>query len=289
MPLSDPSPDPGLFGHGSVTWEVTRLPTAVLCVFAAAISQVGHPLVAQGAVDYSVVRADPFGRLRRTFLWVATVVYGTTVEARQACAEINAIHRRVRGVLPPGSATANVRAGEHYDATAAELHLGLYFWLIHALIVTHETFVGPLTEAKRDQLVEEWRAVPPLTGVPVELLPHRYVEVCTWLEKHTDESAGGRIVPGPGSAQILDGIRHPPGTPLWARLPWRAWMFLSAGLMPTRMRQGYGISWGRGRALLFALSAALMRRLGSPLIGRVCPVPAYVWAQSRVRGVDTVP
>jgi uncharacterized protein (DUF2236 family) len=117
IPLRDPTPDPGLFGPGSVTWTVMREPLLLLGGGRALLLQAAHPLVAQGAIDHSTYATDPFGRLQRTIHWVTMVSFGTTAEARTASEAVNRLHRSVRGRLPRRHATTSVAAGTPYQAS----------------------------------------------------------------------------------------------------------------------------------------------------------------------------
>jgi uncharacterized protein (DUF2236 family) len=228
-----------------------------------------------------VVFDRPFTRLRHTFIWVLLVVYGTRREAQEACARINAIHEGVVGTVPPESATANVPAGTPYRANDPLLQLGLYLALVVALVDTHERFVGPISAERKDRIVQEWGAVLPLTGVPTEHWPRTYAGVLAWLARERDEAAGGQIVPGPGSRVVMGGIRRPPGTPLWARVPWRVWMFLTAGLMDPGLRERYGLPWSPAHAAVFRAMGWLGRHGGSRAARVLVPVPAYEWARYR--------
>ena len=63
IPIADPDPDPGVFGPGSVTWEVMAEPLLMLGAGRALLMQAAHPLVAEGAIEHSSYATDPFGRL----------------------------------------------------------------------------------------------------------------------------------------------------------------------------------------------------------------------------------
>ena len=95
MPLRDPAQDPGLFGPDSVTWLVMREPRLLLAAGRALLLQAANPLVAQGAIEHSTYRTDPYGRLERTVRWVTVVCFGTTQEAERISGRVNGLHRPV--------------------------------------------------------------------------------------------------------------------------------------------------------------------------------------------------
>src|SRR6266567_975371 len=76
--------DLGLFGPDSVTWKVHAEPIIGLAGLRALCLQSLHPRAIAGVMQNSGYRADPWGRLERTVIYVATVVYGTTAQARAA-------------------------------------------------------------------------------------------------------------------------------------------------------------------------------------------------------------
>src|ERR1017187_8575401 len=117
MPIRDPTPDPGLFGPGSVTWVVMREPRLLLAAGRALLLQAANPLVAQGAIEHSTYKSDPYGRLERTVRWVTIVCFGTTQEAERVSGRVSSLHRPVSGLLPAGNGTSRVPAGTPYSAS----------------------------------------------------------------------------------------------------------------------------------------------------------------------------
>ncbi len=90
--------DLGLFGPGSVSWRVHHEPILALAGLRALYLQSLHPQAIAGVAQNSRYREDPFGRLNRTGVYIATVIYGTTAEAETAGRRLRAIHARMRAV-----------------------------------------------------------------------------------------------------------------------------------------------------------------------------------------------
>ncbi len=65
--------------------------------------QMLHPHALQGVLDHSNFRADMHGRLRRTARFMAVTTFGHRDAADAAIAQVNRIHRQVKGQLPDGS------------------------------------------------------------------------------------------------------------------------------------------------------------------------------------------
>ena len=279
LPISDRSPDPGLFGPGSMTWRVMREPLLILGGGRALLLQAAHPLVAQGAIDHSTYATDPFGRLHRTLTWVTAVTFGTTREARAASRVVNRQHAAVAGTLPLGAATERVPSGAAYTGRDPELLRWVHATFVDTMLTTHDAFVGGLDEADRDTFVREWHVVGRLMGVPVRLLPTSAAD----LRAYVAETVGsGAAHPGAGSRRVADTVLRPPLPPA-LRAGFDAVAFATVGLLPAELRRGYGITWTPAHALAHAgLRIALRgtRRMPGPL--RSSPVADF--AERRARG-----
>lgn len=165
MPLRDRTPEAGLFGPGSVTWRVIREPILVVGGARALLLQTAHPLVAEGAIDHSTYRSDPYGRLLRTLEWVAVCSFGTTAEAQAACRQVNRRHARVKGRLTRGHSTAEHRPESEYTARNPELLRWVHACFVDTLLVAHDALIGGLDDRERDRMVREWNGVAALMGV----------------------------------------------------------------------------------------------------------------------------
>ena len=78
-----------------------REPRLLLAAGRALLLQAANPLVAQGAIEHSTYKSDPYGRLERTVRWVTVVCFGTTQEAERVSGRVNGLHRTRLG-KPPG-------------------------------------------------------------------------------------------------------------------------------------------------------------------------------------------
>ncbi len=283
FPISDPSPDPGLFGPGSVTWRVMAEPRMMFGAGRALLMQAAHPLVAEGAINHSAYASDPFGRFGRTVEWVTVMCYGTTAEARQAARHVNRLHDAVEGRLARAHGTPAVRAGSHYSGRDPQLLRWVLATFVDTMLVTHDAFVGGLSEGERDGFVREWHAVAALMGVPRRSLWASRAELSRYVERE-QHAQRGTARPGDGSRLVAQTVLHPPVSVAAMRPAWAAVTFATVGLLPGEMRRAYGVRWtpahvAAHRALSLGLRSgrvALPRRL------RVSPV--YDLALARVEG-----
>ncbi|MGI8847811.1 MAG: oxygenase MpaB family protein [Candidatus Dormibacteria bacterium] len=278
-PLRDTAKEPGLFGPHSVTWRVLATPLLVLGGSRALLMQVANPLVAQGVLDHSNVREDPFRRLTNTVTWVYTVAFGTGAEADRAIRRLRAVHERVRGTLAPENATVAYRAGTPYAASHPTLMLWVHATLIDSMLVLHESLLSPLSIGDGNRFVREWNPVAERLGVDATSLWQTREGMRAYIAA---ELSSGRVTPGEGSREVADTILESPlpGAP---GLVWPMLHLFSIALLGDRLRDGYGLEWNAAqrvahRALRGLVSGVL--RL-TPAQMRSAKVATYAGRRTR--------
>jgi uncharacterized protein (DUF2236 family) len=281
LPITDTSPDPGLFGPGTVTWTVMKEPVLILGGGRALLMQAAHPLIAQGAIDHSTYATDPFGRLDRTLVWVVSVTFGTRREARAASREVNRLHAAVTGTLPAAEATDKVPALTAYTAKHPDLLIWVHATFVDTMLATHDAFVGTLSEAERDTFVREWHAVARLMGVPSRGLWRDAGELHDYIR---DQVECGPVRPGPGSRRVAQTVVHPPLPTRALRPAWEAVAFATVGLLPAAVRRGYGITWTPAHEAAHGALSMSLRAARAVLPERVRSSPVHDFAQARVAG-----
>jgi uncharacterized protein (DUF2236 family) len=252
--LADHSDDPGLFGPESVTWRLAREPFLLVGGGRALLMQVAHPLVAQGVVDHSDYQHDPFGRLVRTVRWLVAVTFGTTAEARDASTGLRQVHSAVRGTLAAPNATPDLPAGTAYSAHDPELSRWVLATIVHSMLATYTAMVQPLHSDEADRFVREWRAVAPLVAVrardtwPTAQSLHDYVE-------HQVRA----LQPVAASRDAARVVLRPPLPSRALRPATASVAFLTAGLLPPKLRRAYGLRWTPVEAVAHRAACAGLR------------------------------
>ena len=280
LPITDTAADPGLFGPDSVTWRVMREPRLILGGGRALLMQAAHPMVAQGAIDHSTYATDPWGRLNRTMEWVTRVCFGTTAEAVRATEFINRLHTRVKGSLPAAHTTARIGTGKRYTAMSPKLLLWVHASFVETMLVSHDAFVGGLTDTDRDTFVREWHAVARLLGVPQSLLWEDAAAMRHYVAAQVTE---GEVMPGTGSKLVAQTVLRPPLPNVALRPAFAAAAFMTLGLVPPPVRRGYGVLWTPAHATTHrALSAWMRSERAIPK--RLLETPVYDFALARARG-----
>ncbi len=281
MPLKDPETDPGLFGPGSVTWRVMREPRLLFAAGRALLLQAANPLVAQGAIDHSTYKTDPYGRLERTVRWVTIVCFGTVREAERVSRRVTGLHGRVSGTLPAANATARIPAGTPYSADDPELLRWVHASFVDTMLAAHDALVGGLDRRERDAFVSEWDAVATLMGLSAD----RCWPTAAALRRYIDTQVKrGDALPGAGSREVAETVLHPPVRSPLLRPGTETLAFIASGLLPADLRRGYGIAWTPAHTAAFATLARSMRLATAALPRRLRISPVYDLAVARSEG-----
>jgi uncharacterized protein (DUF2236 family) len=281
LPLRDPAPDPGLFGPDSVTWVVMREPRLMLAAGRALLLQAANPLVAQGAIEHSTYRSDPYGRLERTVRWVTVVCFGTTREAERVSARVNSLHRPVSGTLPAANATSRVAAGTTYSASDPRLLRWVHASFVDTMLAAHDSLVGSLSSAERDAFVREWDVVARLMGLPRRRCWPDAAALRGYVER---EVRRGQALPGAGSREVAETVLHPPVTSPLLRPGMDTLAFISTGLLPSELRRGYGLLWTPAHAASFSALTRSLRLTAPAMPRRLRVSPVYDLALARSEG-----
>jgi uncharacterized protein (DUF2236 family) len=283
LPITDRARDPGLFGPSSVTWRVMAEPVLMLGAGRALLMQAAHPLVAEGAIEHSTYRTDPYGRFERTVEWVTVVCFGTTAEARRACRHVNRLHGAVEGRLKRAHATSVVRGGAAYSGRDVELLRWVLATFVDTMLVAHDAFVGDLAEADSDRFVREWHAVAALMGVPAPSLWRTRSQLSGYVQAQLEASSGA-AVPGAGSRLVAETVLHPPVASAAMRPGWAVVTFTTVGLLPASTRGAYGIRWTPAHAAAHRAISLWLRTIRVALPRRLKVSPVHDHAMARVAG-----
>lgn len=248
----------GFYGPQSEAWRLNR--EAMLILGAgprALLLQIAHPLVAAGVADHSDFRADPWARLSGTLSSYLRIVYGTAAEARGEIRRLHDLHRGIRGdVLEPGTRD---RHGRRYSALDPDLSLWVHATLVDSTIAAYDAWVERLSRDERARYYTETLPVGLAFGIPASRLPADLDAFEDYLDGML--RPGGPIEVGDLARDLAGSILHPPLGPAVAAagfpfnrlagladaVPSRAygWLFWPAiGLLPERVRAGYGLPWG---------------------------------------------
>jgi uncharacterized protein (DUF2236 family) len=223
--------------------------------------QLAHPMVAAAVADHSDFLADPFGRLWNTLDLTLTVSFGDTEQSRAAAARITGVHRGVVGA----------REGGPYRALDPDLLMWVHATLVDTALVTHERFVGRMSTATRDRYYEEMKRQAVALEVPTESLPATYPDFAAYLattletlqvSEEARKLSRGVLSPGvaPGLVPVIGALR-----------------FVTTGLMPEALREGFGLTWSPMKERLLDSIASGIRVGVIPLL----PLKLRRWPHAR--------
>lgn len=280
----------GLFGPESVSWHVFRENAVLLGGARALLLQLAHPVVATAVAAHSQYDTDPAGRILRTFDTMYTIVFGDRESALAAARRMRLRHVPVRGRLPSG--------GEYHADNPAYL-LWVMATLLDAGLDCYERVVGPLPEAVREAFWTEYRPRFIVFGLPPESTPPTWRAFSDYVRETLE---GPSLVVTPHARRILDallaqapsmhlagmlGLESPRAfSPLDhrpLRILYQEFVRLfAAGMLPPRLRAGYGLTFdaAQERRLSFLLST--LRRVTPRLPARVRYSRFYREALARV-------
>jgi uncharacterized protein (DUF2236 family) len=226
----------------------------------AVLLQVAHPLVAAGVSEHSDYRRDLWRRLLHTLRALCLIAYGTRAEAERAGEAVQQAHARIHGVTR--TQLGRFPAGTPYSASDPELMLWVHATLVEMSLAVYGRFVRPLSAEEAKRYYREMALVAELFGVPAGTVPPTLREFHRYL---ADELAGDTIAvtePARQVASVILGAALP--APMRLLVP--AHRLATAGLLPQRLREEYGLRWSHLHALALPLGARSVRVAAGPVL-----------------------
>lgn len=229
----------------------------------AVLLQVAHPSVAHGVYHHSDFENRPLARLSGTLTYVYGTVYGTGAERERLHAVVRAMHRKVNG---PG-----------YRSLDDDLLLWVAATLCQNAARLYTLVFGGFRDADEYALfLREASVFGTALGMPPEVWPDTPEAFDAYWEE-----AVARLEVGEEARDIARRMFRPRQPVLRVLMPLQR--LLTAGLLPERLREGFGLPWSPGRQRLFdgivAATRAVYPRLPRPV--RVLPATVCLWAMRR--------
>ena len=225
----------------------------------ALLMMAAHPVAFEGFFMSTGALDDPYARLRRTAIVVDEIVWGSRAKADAYTARVRTAHATVRGTIPHDAGP--FPAGTPYAADDPQLLLWVLACLVDAADRLYRGYVGPLSRGERDALWQDYRVVGECFGLRPGDMPadieafDAYIAATTdrlWVTDRARE-LGRRVV-----------LEVP--VPLVARPLREAVNQLTIGLLPARVRRGYGLRWDPARTIALKANQEYVRRLLLPLL-----------------------
>jgi uncharacterized protein (DUF2236 family) len=223
-----------LYRPDSVTWRINQESVLLLAGGRALLMQLAHPAVAAGVAEHSDFPNRALARLSRTLGLMLALNFGDRRQALAAAAQINHVHRGIRG--------------EGYAAVDPRLLLWVQATLIDSTMVAYGTFVRHLPNPEREIYYWEAQRLGRLLGIPAGAYPSSLRAFDSYV---AEMIAGPELIVDRRARELGAAVVRPPirGLPGLAWLPLEA---VTAGLLPPRLREEYGLPWGPAQRAVFA-------------------------------------
>lgn len=245
-------PEQGLFRADSWLRKVGAESVLLLGGGRALLLEIAHPLVAAGVALHSRFREDPLGRLQRTLDAMSAIAFRDRPAALEAARRVERAHARVRGRL--AQPAGRFPAGTAYSGQDPELMLWVWATLVDTALVVTDRFVGPLAPEARESYYADQRVVARVLGIPAALLP---ADTAAFGAYFDGMLAGDALAVTSTAREIASAVLDPP-----VRLPAAGVARLvTAGLLPARLREAFGLRWDAARERRLAEICASARAL----------------------------
>ena len=266
----------GVFGPGSLMWNIDKEAAIFLGAGRALLLQLAHPWVAAAIDQHSRVLADPIGRFHGTFSFMFTMVFGTTEQALAAAQGLYDRHARIGGRL--AEAAGPFTAGSRYRANDVAALRWVHATLIDTALAAHELINPPLSSEDRERYWAEARLFAAFFGIPQDALAPKWGDFACYNEtmgrsdvltvSEEARKIAGAVLTGAGS-----------------RLPIPAWYgALTARLLPARLRDDFGLPYGEAERRKTDRALALLRPVYRCMPDRLRHVGPYQEARARLAG-----
>jgi uncharacterized protein (DUF2236 family) len=227
---------------------------------AAVLLQVAHPLVAAGVVNHSDYRRDLWRRLVRTLQALYLITYGTKTEAERAAEAVRIVHAHVHGTTEVQ--LGRFPAGTPYSASDPELQLWAHATLVEASLSVYRRCVAPLSNEEQERYYEEMALVARLFGTPAFVIPPSLADFRDYFAR---QIVSETITVTPPAREVAAVILDAP-LPAVMRVLVPAHRLATAGLLPARLREQYGLRWGQRQEIAFPLAARSVKLLTTPVM-----------------------
>jgi uncharacterized protein (DUF2236 family) len=214
-----------------------------------------EPLTYTGTMLSTKAGDRPFERLARTAKIQETVLLGTRAEADEALAAVHRIHTRIKGELADDAGAHP--AGSAYSAFDPQLMLWTLAVIADSGRAMYETMVRPLNEGEREALWQDYVRFGQLFGLPSSEVPDSYREFRAWWQERLDSPDLHATTHALEMAPLV-AFEQP--VPVAARGNLVAQNLIIKGTLPPRVREIFGIRWGRAQESAFRSAAAAHRR-----------------------------
>jgi uncharacterized protein (DUF2236 family) len=271
------NPAHGLYGPGSITWRVCRESVVFLGAGRAALMQLAHPYVAHAIAQHSDTIRDPIGRFNRTFQAIYSIIFGDLDAAMGAAERVRAIHDRINGAVDED--VGRFARGHSYTAHESSALLWVHATLVETAIMAFEMGFGPLSADEKEAYYQELGRTAALFGLAESMMPPSFPAFQAYCAAMV---AGDEIAVGEPARRIARFLLVPSSPLLRPAVAW--YTTLTAGMLPPRLRDGFGLRFSPADQRVYEASLRALRRGWPHIPARLRHRPEYTEALSRLSG-----
>jgi uncharacterized protein (DUF2236 family) len=251
----------GYFAPDSVIRRLGNSPvTPLLGGGPAVLLQVAHPLVAAGVVEHSGYGDDLWRRLVQTLRALYMIAFGTRAEADRAGEIVQAVHRHVRGRTR--ERLGPFPAGTPYSAEDPQLMLWVHATLVHCSLAVYDRFVERLAAEEQERYYGEMTVMARIFGTPAGVVPPTLADFREYFREQVDGDDITVTEPARLVADTILAARLP--APMRLLIP--AHRLSTAGILPARIREEYGLRWSSLHELALPHAARSVRYTATPIM-----------------------
>lgn len=248
--VSDPSA--GVFGPDSVMWKVYGEQATGVAALRAILLQTAHPFVSHAVQQKSAYRTDPQGRHERTVRAVNRWIFGDLAQAFAAARTVWGVHTRVVGEI--ANRVGPYDRGDRYAANEQHAQFWVHATGVDSALRLYEHIHGPLGANDLARYHEESKRFALLFGIDERLFPPTWADFRAYMDMMFESDV---LTPDQASLDIAKYLFTPP---VKQAAPAFAWLkIMTAGLLPSRLRHGYELSWGRFEHRAYEASLKTLR------------------------------
>ncbi|MEV7607722.1 oxygenase MpaB family protein [Paenarthrobacter sp. NPDC089322] len=196
----------------------------------AILLQIADPRVGHGVAEHSNFADRPQDRLRATLTYVYAVVYGTEEQVATVRRAVNRAHAPVRRTATDGS--------QGYNAFDAESQLWVVATLYDTAVTVYEQVHGPLDDDTAERMYQDYARIGTALQLPADMWPRDRAAFAQYWASRL-----GVLRPDEKARKIARDLLYPAGGPALMRLAMPVARFLTAGLLPDHLREGFGFDW----------------------------------------------
>jgi uncharacterized protein (DUF2236 family) len=225
----------------------------------AILLQVAQPAIGLGVAEHSDFTWRAMDRLRATMTYVYCMSFGNLSERRAIRDQVNRVHGHIHGA--------------RYNAFDPDLQLWVAATLYQTSSMLYERWVGRLDSDTAETIYRQYRVLGVMLQMPGGCWPS---DRAAFQDYWHDMLA--RLEVTDAARQVCRDLFHPRHIPAWMRAAMPLNRLVTAGLLPARLRDAYGIEWNAQRQRRFNAFSSTVGRVYPhlPRVARQLPKTWYL-------------